>query len=300
MRIRVHRGSHEIGGNAVEVCAASGERLILDLGRPLSAGWDDPVDLPAISGLVDPDPTLLGLLISHPHLDHYGLAGAMSTKVPVWIGREAASVLEAASFFSPVSTAIEAAGCFEHCRPIRLGPFTVTPHLNDHSAFDAYSLLVEVDGRRLFYTGDLRGHAHRSDLLGAPELLGLFHLDPLPVRNVDPKVGEARLGDGLPSGGGDRRSIEIDDQLAAGPASRPIHGHEPVEVLGRPEHGYDTSRRSAELHEAGFELRLGLERRVVVVAVGADVGAFHQQDVHVLRRISQQLLEQAGFSAVPG
>jgi len=42
--------------------------------------------------------------------------------------------------------------------------FTVTPYLADHSAFDAYSLLVEAGGRRLFYTGDLRGHGRKAGL----------------------------------------------------------------------------------------------------------------------------------------
>lgn len=40
----------------------------------------------------------------------------------------------------------------------------MTPYLADHSAFDSYSLLVEADGRRLFYTGDLRGHGRKARL----------------------------------------------------------------------------------------------------------------------------------------
>jgi ribonuclease J len=33
--------------------------------------------------------------------------------------------------------------------PFAVGPFTVTPILTDHSAFDAYMLLVEGAGKRL-------------------------------------------------------------------------------------------------------------------------------------------------------
>ena len=43
-----------------------------------------------------------------------------------------------------------------------MGGFRITPFLNDHSAFDAYSLLIEADGRRLFYTGDIRGHGRKA------------------------------------------------------------------------------------------------------------------------------------------
>ncbi len=49
--------------------------------------------------------------------------------------------------------------------PFDLGPFRVTPFLVDHSAYDAYALLVEADGRRLFYSGDFRAHGRKAALL---------------------------------------------------------------------------------------------------------------------------------------
>jgi ribonuclease J len=55
-------------------------------------------------------------------------------------------------------------GYLSHRQPFALGPFAITPFLNDHSAFDAYSLLVEADGERLFYTGDFRGHGRKRAL----------------------------------------------------------------------------------------------------------------------------------------
>jgi ribonuclease J len=53
---------------------------------------------------------------------------------------------------------------YEHRLPFDSGPFRITPFLNDHSAFDAYSFLVESDGKRLFYTADLRGHGRKAAL----------------------------------------------------------------------------------------------------------------------------------------
>jgi len=46
--------------------------------------------------------------------------------------------------------------------PFTLGPFTITPYLADHSAYDAFSLLVGAGGRSLFYTGDFRGHGRKA------------------------------------------------------------------------------------------------------------------------------------------
>ena len=34
----------------------------------------------------------------------------------------------------------------------------------DHSAFDAYALLVEADGKRVYYSGDFRGHGRKAAL----------------------------------------------------------------------------------------------------------------------------------------
>jgi ribonuclease J len=73
-------------------------------------------------------------------------------------------LLEAAAFFSPVSDVVEAAGYLVDRTPFVLGPFTITPFLNDHSAFDAYSLLIEADEQRLFYTGDIRALGRKKSL----------------------------------------------------------------------------------------------------------------------------------------
>ncbi len=37
VHLTVHRATHEIGGNCIEINAADGHRIILDVGRPLDA-----------------------------------------------------------------------------------------------------------------------------------------------------------------------------------------------------------------------------------------------------------------------
>lgn len=53
---------------------------------------------------------------------------------------------------------------WEKGKAFRIGPFAVTPFLIDHSAFDAYVLLIEVDGKRILYTGDFRAQGRKSEL----------------------------------------------------------------------------------------------------------------------------------------
>lgn len=167
MRARIHRGAQEIGGNCIELEAA-GKTLVLDLGRPLSAAKGAVVPLPPLAGLADgARESLLGVVISHPHQDHYGLLSAVSPKVPVFIGAAAERIVNAATWFNGSTDRIRATGHLEHRRPFTLGPFRITPFLNDHSAFDAYSLLIAAEGRRLFYTGDLRGSGRKGKLFDA-------------------------------------------------------------------------------------------------------------------------------------
>ena len=164
MRVRVHRGCQEIGGSCVEV-ESSGSRLVLDVGKPLTAGWRDTVELPAVPGLASGgDPSLLAVLISHPHLDHYGLIDQVAASVPVYAGAAAASIVAAARFYSPAGPELAPTGHFKDGVPLSLGPFTVTPLLVDHSAYDSYALLIDAGGRRLLYTGDLRGHGRKASL----------------------------------------------------------------------------------------------------------------------------------------
>ena len=49
--------------------------------------------------------------------------------------------------------------------PIQLGPFTITPFLVDHSAYDSYAILIDAEGKRIFYTGDFRGHGRKASLI---------------------------------------------------------------------------------------------------------------------------------------
>lgn len=160
MKVRIHRGASEIGGSCVEL-AADDARLLLDPGRPLSAPRDADLPLPAVDGLDGAASGLLGIVLSHAHLDHYGLMAGVPSTVPVFAGQATAGILREAAFFSPAGIELRLADALRHQEPLRIGPFTVTPLLADHSAFDAYSLVVEAGGRRLLYTGDLRAHGRK-------------------------------------------------------------------------------------------------------------------------------------------
>lgn len=164
MRVRIHRGAREIGGSAVELECA-GNRLVLDVGRALGADCIDEEQLPKVSGLRRADnPQLLGIIVSHGHADRAGLLPLVHPGVPIYLGEATARVLSEALFFTGQGAHVTPAGFLEDRRPFTLGLFRITPYLADHSAFDAYSLLIEAGGRSLFYSGDLRAHGRKPSL----------------------------------------------------------------------------------------------------------------------------------------
>jgi ribonuclease J len=164
MRACIRRGSKQIGGSCIEL-EQDGKRLLLDLGLPLDATENVADLIPSGLALDGSDQDLLGILISHPHLDHYGLLAHVASSIPIGLGAAARRVLAAAAPFLPGTWPVPASGwSYESGRPLQIGPFAVTPYLVDHSAFDAYAMLIEAGGDRLFYSGDFRGHGRKAAL----------------------------------------------------------------------------------------------------------------------------------------
>jgi ribonuclease J len=190
----IHRGAHEIGGSCVEL-ACDGQRLVLDLGLPLDAALDDDVPLPAIAGLAEGDPSLLGLVITHGHPDHYGLATRAHPDLPVYVGKATSRILAEATFFTPMGATFRPRGFLVDRQPLELGPFQMTPFLVDHSAFDAYAVLVEAGDRRLLYSGDLRAHGRKASvferLLAEPPTVDSLLLEGTRVSDDGRRIGAA-------------------------------------------------------------------------------------------------------------
>lgn len=163
LTLTVHRGTAQIGGSCIEIAHPNGERLILDAGRPLDAPEGATGLLPASLDRLRP----ATVLISHPHQDHWGLVDELPPEWPVWTGAGSAKLIAVTGDVTrrPVTrvfnTWTSRDGSFA------LGAFTVTPYLTDHSAFDAYMLLIEGAGKRMLYTGDYRRHGRKASLVDA-------------------------------------------------------------------------------------------------------------------------------------
>jgi ribonuclease J len=204
MRACIHRGTKEIGGICVEI-ESQGRRVVLDVGQPLDLADPDQMPLHPVRGFDRPDSSLLGVIISHSHQDHYGLAYRLPEDTLFLMGQAAERILRAAAVFVPARTRFKNVLHLEDRKPIALSPFTITPFLVDHSAYDAYSVLVEADGAALFYSGDLRAHGRKAALFHKllrvpPERVDVFLMEGTTIGRQDTKYPtekdlEARFGE---------------------------------------------------------------------------------------------------------
>ncbi|MCK5160359.1 MAG: MBL fold metallo-hydrolase [Candidatus Aureabacteria bacterium] len=181
MKLTIHRGTKEIGGSCVELNTAT-TKILIDFGMPLVDKKKEPFGskilkgksieelqslkiLPDIKGLYkNEEKGIDAILISHSHLDHYGLLNYVHPEIPVYLSEGAQRLIEVSNIFVLHKTGSINFKILKKNRKTAIGAFSVTAHLVDHSAFDALAFLIESEGKRLFYSGDFRGHGRKSSL----------------------------------------------------------------------------------------------------------------------------------------
>jgi len=181
MKIIIHRGTHEIGGSCVEIQSKE-SRILIDIGMPLVKKDGDRFNfkeyentpgselvkekvLPDIGGVYawDIDKKMIdGVLISHPHIDHYGFFRYLNKDICFYLGEATKKIIDLTVIFTSIRGSISNYHPIESGKSFSCGDFKVTPYLMDHSAFDSYAFLVEADGKRLFYSGDFREHGRKQ------------------------------------------------------------------------------------------------------------------------------------------
>lgn len=184
MELTIWRGTHEVGGTAIEL-KTKGKRVLLDAGYPLFFHGeliDDKLIrqpgqkllqmgvIPDIKGLYCWDqPEFDAVVISHAHSDHFGLLKYIHPGIPVYCTETTKKLIELSLAF-PI-------GNFDrfdwHCFGISalkepsfsIGDLVFKAFPMDHSAYDAAAFEIKGEGKTILYTGDFRGHGRREKYL---------------------------------------------------------------------------------------------------------------------------------------
>ena len=181
MHITIHRGTHEIGGNCVEI-ATDNSRIILDVGMPLFKSAGEPYDtgalkkkskqelldsgiLPKVSGLFVDGPQPDAILLSHAHEDHTGLLRHSAPEIPIYTSVGTSKMMMAGAKFAlqPVLPR-ERHRELKSGAPVQIGDFTVTAYSVDHSIYGAQAFLIEAGEKKILYSGDLRMHGRKPGM----------------------------------------------------------------------------------------------------------------------------------------
>ena len=188
MNIKVHRGTHQIGGCVTEY-EYNGYRLFVDYGEELPGG-PKKGDL-QVEGLTHGDISKSALLITHYHGDHIGSITKLPKDLRIYMGKVGRYIqMKLSDHLKSVDGVhqemldrLHTVKTFEPGKPFSWGDFNIMPVTIDHSAFDAYAFKIETDGVSAFHTGDFRTHGFRSKTL--PDVIKKF------IGEVDCVVCEA-------------------------------------------------------------------------------------------------------------
>ena len=154
MKINIIRGQNQIGGSIIEI-STDKTKIVFDVGVNLDESKE--IEIPKIDGLFCGEKKYDAVFISHYHSDHIGLLGYVLKDIPIYMGKRAYKIIEAANEYRGVSCEFSPEFIFED-KSIYVDDIKITPVLCDHSAFDSYMFLVEADGKKVLYTGDFRAN----------------------------------------------------------------------------------------------------------------------------------------------
>ena len=206
MNIIIHRGTHQIGGSAIEISTAS-TRIILDFGNELSLDEKyTPINLD-IEGVTKGLPDCNGIVISHYHMDHLGQLTSVLPEVPLYMGELSKEVAVISTEYQDKNLYLRLLGAntFRGGEAFTIGDIRIRPLVIDHSAADSYMFVIEAEGKHVLYTGDFRMHGLRHHILDQLVNTYIGEVDVLITegtslsRDADKYISEAAVLDDISS-----------------------------------------------------------------------------------------------------
>lgn len=190
MKIKIHKGSHQIGGSITEI-STDNARIFVDIGADLPSSETVQVKDLEIDGVTKGTPDCDGIFVTHYHGDHVGMFEKVFPEVPIYMGETARDIflclqnILKGKLDKGNPNLVKDFKTFTAGKPIVIKDIKITPYCIDHSAYDAYMLLIEAEGKRILHTGDFRMHGARGRKM--PAVFEKF------TKNIDVLITEGTM-----------------------------------------------------------------------------------------------------------
>ena len=162
--LTIHRGTHEIGGSCVEI-RTDKAKILIDLGMPLDYDKRSREEQTEIRHNAEEwCKGVDALFLSHAHADHYGLLGLLPQDTPIYATEETFAMLALDGILGDDPTKHLEKHTLKSGQSCEVADIKVTAYIVDHSAYGACAYLIECDGKRILYSGDIRLHGVKGVL----------------------------------------------------------------------------------------------------------------------------------------
>ena len=158
--------SNQIGGNVV-VIETEKSKIAIDFGENLPGNENANTE---IEGLSTGERSFDAVFFTHYHGDHVGRIQSILPGVELYLGTVARQILLNINTTLKNDDMVKLLSDDKRIKelhkdvtiPINQGDILVTPYIVDHSAYEAFMLLIETKDKTILHTGDFREHGYRG------------------------------------------------------------------------------------------------------------------------------------------
>ncbi len=162
MKVRILKGTDQIGGCITEITSNKGTKIIIDYGENLDGS--EQIKIPGLTSATNHN--VDAVFISHSHGDHIGSVYQIIEDIPIYLDKKGMEIYNilcdmSHNYSKKVRPEIKNIHYFEFQKPIVVKDIIVIPYIVDHSAYNSAMFLIYVDGKKVLYTGDYRCHGKK-------------------------------------------------------------------------------------------------------------------------------------------
>lgn len=158
MKIRIIKGTNQIGGCITEITSKNA-KILIDFGNDL----EDTKESFELDGLTYNKSKYNAVFITHSHMDHIGLINKINEDIPIYVEECSLKIYNITCDFCGEDKPIRKINTFKIYDEIQINDIKVTPYRVDHSSYNSCMFVIECEDKKILHTGDFRLHGRKKD-----------------------------------------------------------------------------------------------------------------------------------------